>query len=502
MTIPDSNGDTPLLSAVRSNKPSCVELILSMKYSELQKDLNIFECLLLATAEDKEDILKIFLSYISPNDLVDPQPKKKRSILHLAVEKSSAACFSHLLDFIGADNSSLINEKDEKGNTPLHKTASLNNVSMAVLLIKNGAKRDEKNNEGNKPSDIRPNSIFDFDSTTSSLKTVLYSKVHRHELKKIDPGQHRYHWDCDGRHLPSNSKCRLRTGINSQLLVCFNCSFCDYDLCDNCMTTYKCTKEECAHLNLLSKKEVLYDELCKESFESEEESEEKRKESIANTVSLSQEYIQAINSEGNDSPIYLAIKLDRYACLELFLNNYRAGSICIDSKNILLSKISQSETGYGRVLELLLDKKLIDVHEKNSRGTSILSLAVLGNNIECIRVLQEKGVNVNLKDISKKNPLLWACTRDTVSFATFNNLLLKFPAIDILVSDEDGDTALMLCAGNNSIDKLKTLCKKIYPGEYAREDFKTEVNKQNKNGTTGIIIITTTTTTITISSQL
>lgn len=497
MTIADSNGDTPLISAVRNNKPSCVELILSMKYSELQKDLSIFECLLLATAEDKEDVLKIFLSYISPNDLVDPQPKKKRSILHLAVEKSSTACFSHLLDFIGADNSALINEKDEKGNTPLHKTASLNNVSMAVLLIKNGAKKDEVNNEGKKPSDLRPNSIFG-DSTTSSLETALYSKVHRHKLKKIDPGQHRYHWNCDGRHLPSNSKCRLRTGINSQLLVCFSCSFCDYDLCDSCMTTYQCSEEDCALLNILSKKEVLYDELCKESFKSEEQ----RRDSIAGLVSLSQEYIQAINSEGNDSPVYLAIKLDRYACLELFLNNYRAGSICIDSKKILLSKISQSETGYERVLKLLLDKKLIDVNEKNSRGTSVLSLAVIGNNIECIRVLQEKGVNVNLKDNSKKNPLLWACTRDTVSFATFSNLLLEFPAIDILVSDEDGDTALMLCAGNNSKDKLETLCEKIYPGVHAREDFKIEVNKQNKNGTTGIIIITTITTTITISSQL
>ena len=483
VTIADKTGDTPLRSAVRNNKAGCVELILSMKFNEMQDRLNIYECILLAVQENRDEVLAIFLKYISLKYL-QQNYQKKRSLLHSAIENDSRACFTRLLDFMD-DSAPLINEKDFKGNTPLHLCAKLNRTEYALLLIKHGANKDEVNSENKKASDLRPNSVFGA-SVPSSLSEVEYSRVHRHELKRIDPGKHRYHWNCDGRDLPINSSCRLKSIFNSRILVCFHCQFCDFDLCEGCMMSYRCTEKYFKESStVLSLRERLYDVLCNETdFKTDDQRSKFITKVIDEDLSLDQEYTQSINSEGKESPIYLAIKLERTECLKLFLKKYRSRTICAESKRILFSKLSSSEVGYGCILKTLIEAGLIDTNEKNTRGISILSQAVLANNLECISVLFQRSPDVNIKDSSSKNPLLWACIRESVSVSTLAELL-KFPSLDLNVADEDDDTLLMLCASHDNKEKLTILIECMYQVyKYSADDMIEQVNRQNKNGTT------------------
>jgi hypothetical protein len=71
------------------------------------------------------------------------------------------------------------------------------------------------------------------------LKEVMYVCVHEHSLKQIQPTVNdTFRWSCDGQFLPGGCKKGGNTSIQTIGWIRFECSECDFQLCEECVVAY------------------------------------------------------------------------------------------------------------------------------------------------------------------------------------------------------------------------------------------------------------------------
>lgn len=95
------------------------------------------------------------------------QSVQQKSILHLAAQSGRIAQSQILLK-----NGSMVNLKDNLGNTPLHDALNSHALAVAELLLVNGADWRMKNNQGYDCRDVLDNHILKLDTLTQEGKMM------------------------------------------------------------------------------------------------------------------------------------------------------------------------------------------------------------------------------------------------------------------------------------------------------------------------------------------
>lgn len=95
------------------------------------------------------------------------QSMQQKSILHLAAQSGRIAQSQILLK-----NGSMVNLKDNLGNTPLHDALNSHALAVAELLLVNGADWRMKNNQGYDCRDVLDNHILKLDTLTQEGKMM------------------------------------------------------------------------------------------------------------------------------------------------------------------------------------------------------------------------------------------------------------------------------------------------------------------------------------------
>jgi len=106
-------------------------------------------------------------------------------------------------------------------------------------------------------------------------------------------------------------------------------------------------------------------------------------------------------------------------------------------------------------------KKLVnagfDVNTKDSLGETALHLAVEHGNLEIVRLLLERGADVNAKNKNGLTPI-WGINDDDTTAMEIFRLLIRSGA-DVNVSNEDGETLLMQASAADSVEGVQMLLK-------------------------------------------
>jgi ankyrin repeat protein len=99
-----------------------------------------------------------------------------------------------------------------------------------------------------------------------------------------------------------------------------------------------------------------------------------------------------------------------------------------------------------------------DIETTNNAGLNVLMLNVLRGNADIINLILKDGrVNINNKNKYGRTALMYAVREEHVEIL---KSLLENENIDINVKDKDGWTALMLAVNRRNVDSCKLLCEK------------------------------------------
>ena len=123
------------------------------------------------------------------------------------------------------------------------------------------------------------------------------------------------------------------------------------------------------------------------------------------------------------------------------------------------------------IRQMIMEINTEEIKEEKIMANDLISAAINGN-IENVRLLLDRGVNINFKDNYGDTALMWASSEDNIYIV---EILLNHGAnIDLL--DDDGDTALDLAVGDGNTDIIELLL-----------EHGAEVNIQNEFGETALI---------------
>jgi len=168
-------GERPLHLAALSGHKECCELLLENGADSGAATLKRQTPLHHAAIGGKADCISLLLEHG-----VDPDSDDGRgwTALHYAVEGNHTDCVRHLLEE-GADaspqtTSNLHQSGQHLQTTPLHLACSKSNLEIAMLLIRNGARLDVKDSNGEYPLSLIP--LDSSPSTESKIATDVWKQ--------------------------------------------------------------------------------------------------------------------------------------------------------------------------------------------------------------------------------------------------------------------------------------------------------------------------------------
>ena len=121
-------------------------------------------------------------------------------------------------------------------------------------------------------------------------------------------------------------------------------------------------------------------------------------------------------------------------------------------EEMLFKEFDKIEPNFEKI-KVIIDSGLVDVNAKNNRGWTLLHEACLNDNIECAKLLLDRGAEVNSEDSGSLTPLHWTCRNNDLEFA---KLLLDRGA-DLEAEDDTGWTPLHFACLNDNIECAKLL---------------------------------------------
>jgi ankyrin repeat protein len=142
---------------------------------------------------------------------------------------------------------------------------------------------------------------------------------------------------------------------------------------------------------------------------------------------------------------------------------------------ILLDLINNYTESSNYLAKKILQKKGIDVNIQDKFGQTALHWAIIRNNKEIVKLLLGKeNIDVNIQNKNGKTALYWAIKNNNTEIV---KLLLEKEDIDVNIQYENGKTALYWAIYNKNTEIVKLLLEK--------EDI--DVNIQNKNGESALL---------------
>jgi ankyrin repeat protein len=136
-------------------------------------------------------------------------------------------------------------------------------------------------------------------------------------------------------------------------------------------------------------------------------------------------------------------------------------------RQIVSKKIYNSNTNIIEILKLAIEYKFIDINNMRMYDLPLLHYYIHDNKLECVKLLIEKGININIQDNRGDTALLFAYhkyakDKNKPSTMRYIKLLLKMGA-DVNIQNFDGKTPLMIaiecCDKTKSIHCVKILLK-------------------------------------------
>ena len=153
---------------------------------------------------------------------------------------------------------------------------------------------------------------------------------------------------------------------------------------------------------------------------------------------------------------------------------YTAQRLNLPIEEILIKAIRRNYIGVIDSL-LQIDDIIINYQEREEPWNSVLLVAAQIGNIEVVdRLLEMRGINVNLRNRKGTTPLIAAALEGNIEVV---NRLLQNSKIDVNLQEKNGRSALMLAAAFGHFEVVESLLQ---------EDT-INVNLQNYNGDTALM---------------
>lgn len=121
---------------------------------------------------------------------------------------------------------------------------------------------------------------------------------------------------------------------------------------------------------------------------------------------------------------------------------------------------------------------LRDINQVNKKGVSALAFAVKNNSPEIVRLLIEKGANVNTLDGNGDNLvayLIQSYTSEKPENTEAKIVILQQKGLDIVAPQKNGNTVFHLAVAKNDVNLLKLI-----------ERYRTDINSKNNEGMTAL----------------
>eukprot|EP00794_Sanderia_malayensis_P000499 gene499-1145_t len=127
----DKDQETPLMMAVRRNNTLVVKLLISLGADVTLKDSDDRTCLFIAAEEDCVDTLKFLLEHSKAQQLLDEFDERENTPLHVAASKGFIKIVKILLQ-----RNACIDAKNDQNLTPLHLAAKYGRARIVEILLK------------------------------------------------------------------------------------------------------------------------------------------------------------------------------------------------------------------------------------------------------------------------------------------------------------------------------------------------------------------------------
>jgi ankyrin repeat protein len=148
LNVQNQAGITLLMQAVATGQKAIVQYLLQQKVKLETKNENGDTALMMAIGNDQDQLA---VDLIKAGAKIDVLTKEEGSNL---VYKAASVNSKKALALLLKKDLAQVNAANKKGDTALHEAARYGSVETIKTLLKAGAKKDLKNNEGKTPLDL------------------------------------------------------------------------------------------------------------------------------------------------------------------------------------------------------------------------------------------------------------------------------------------------------------------------------------------------------------
>jgi ankyrin repeat protein len=141
-------------------------------------------------------------------------------------------------------------------------------------------------------------------------------------------------------------------------------------------------------------------------------------------------------------------------------------------EDVFLTTAAEPSEVYEEIIRLLLNKGA-DVNIQDNSGKTALMIAVKNKNMEIIKLLLKKHADIKAKDNKGRTVLIIASDKDNEEIVE----LLLDKGADVNIQDDSGRTALMAAVESRNVDIVKLLLKKG-----------SDVNAVDRNGSSSLMV--------------